>query len=971
MKHTSGNSRWSASAGAMALAISLLQASPATAQDEDASADDKTDVSEIVVIGTGTNISGVKAVGSEAVTVDREEIIATGMTSAADVVRTLPQVRNTDAYKEGGTQGGANSQQGNAINLRGLGSAATLVLVDGHRVVPTGAAATFTEANQVPLAALERIEVIADGASAIYGSDAVAGVVNYVLRKDFDGVEASFRTSNTSGGWEYTPSVTAGTHWDIGGRAGNIIVSYEYTHRDAYLRGDNPWLRQDLRSVGGADLRVNGATNSAASPGNIFVSTPGVNNTTIPLAGANVYYGLPASTTGIGITAGQLQLNNPNLIDTADYTDYTGSVERHHVSLFLNQELTDWLSVYAQGSYSHRHTLSRQINSAAGSIVNVTVPAFFIDPVTMLPDLGRPNPAYIPGIPGVAPGAPINVTYNFVSSTGIQNWDNTVKDYNITGGFKLDLPGNWKGEGYYTRGYDDACNFCNLGNNVNQAAVQYLIDTGEINPLSTAPISQANLNRILGDNIQQSGNKFDDWVLKFDGPLFDLPGGTVRAAFGGEIAKLANWNVNGANRGPLNVFALDTDKARSLGTRTIDSVFGELYVPLIAPEMDVPLMQELIVDGAVRYDDYSDVGSTTNPKIGVTWVVSDMLTLRGSWGTSFRAPGLPDVNPAAISIAFPLDPFPNTAPGQVNSDFCLPPMFGGTCFTTAALFILANPDIGPETATNWSIGGDFEPVKNLRFSATYYNISYKDRIIGPDVTGGWFAGPPNFGGYGAFVIPVQNTNVTGPNTCTLDPKLQEFLDRPILYGGFQNPCLIDVILDGRETNFAATKQDGIDASIDYMVPITDGAVNFNLSVNTVLHNKQQVLDGGPFTDVKGRQDQPVEWRGRGSISAFWRGFNASLYANYTGSYFNYQAVNPVDNSVVSPQKVHSWTTVDLTLGYSGMPESSFFKGYRVSATVQNLFDKDPPLMITANGAFNSSYSNPYGRTFTLQVSTSF
>ncbi|MBO9601077.1 MAG: TonB-dependent receptor [Novosphingobium sp.] len=985
------NSRLAGGAGALALAIGLLQAAPALAQDDGkdttvpdgkaASDDASTDVNEIVVVGsTGTNISGVKPVGSEAVTLDREQIQATGMTTAADVVRTLPQVRNIDAYHEGGTQAsGANSQQGNAINLRGLGSAATLTLVDGHRVVATGAASNFTEANQVPLAAIERIEVIADGASAIYGSDAVAGVVNYVLRKDFEGIEASVRVSNNSGGWEYTPGVTAGTHWNLDGRPGNIIVSYEYTHRNPWLASNSPWTRQDLRSVGGPDLRINGATNSAGSPGNIFVSpppfAPAPPNTAIPRAGSTIYYGLPDSATGVGLTLADLRLNDPNLIDTSYYTDYTGKLERHHVSAFFNQEVTDWLSLFAEGSYSHRHTFSRQMGGgvATGSLLNVTVPAYFINPVTMQPDFTKPNPAYISGIPGVAPGSPISVGYNISGSTGLQNWDNLVKDYNVTGGIDLTLPGGWKGEGYFTHGYDDSCNVCNFGNNIDPTAVQYLIDTGKINPFSTAQISPADLAMIEGDNIQEGFNTFDDWVLKFDGPLFDLPGGTVRSAFGGEIAKIANWNINGANRGPLNVFALDTDKDRSIGRREIDSVFGELYVPIVGPAMNVPLIQELTVDGAVRYDNYSDVGSTTNPKVGVTWVVNDMLTLRGSWGTSFRAPGLPDVNPAAVSAGFVISGFPNSWPGTVPSASCFDPSNPATCSVNAAMFVLANPDIGPERATNWSLGGDFTPVRNLRFSATYYNISYKDRILGPDVITAWLGGgAPDFGGYGKFIIPVNNTNVTGPNTCTLDPALQAFLDRPILYGGgITNPCLVNVILDGRETNLAATRQDGIDAAVNYTVPITDGSVNFNLAVNTVLNNTQQVVAGGPFVDVKNHQDQPVEWRGRASIGMFWRGFNATLFGNYTGSYTNYQAVDPLDNSVVPPQKVDSWTTFDLTLGYSGEQLGSFLKGYRLGVTVQNLFDRDPPLMITSQGAFNSSYSNPYGRTFTLQVSTSF
>lgn len=945
------------------------QAVQASSADTSISSQDEKAEETIVVVGT--NISGVKPVGSEAVSLNREQIIASGMTSPADVVRTLPQVRNLGEYREGGTYGSGNAQQGNAINLRGLGPAATLILVDGRRVVATGAAATFTEANQVPLAALQRIDVIADGASAVYGSDAVAGVVNYVLRKDFEGVEASFRVSNNNGGLEMTPSVTAGTHWDVGGLgAGNIIVSYEHTSRDPYLRGKNKWLMQDLRAVGGPDTRINGATGSAGSPGNIVVGTPGTNNLALPLAGANVYYGLPGSVSGNGITVSQLRLNDPNLIDTADFTDYTGEVTRDQVSAYFNQQLGDNVTLFASGGYSKRHTYSRQIASFSGSLTNVTVPAFLYDPVTNLPDPSKPNPAYISGIPGVAPGAPLTVQYNFSSSTGVNNWDNKVENYNITGGFTAKLPMDWNVEAYYTYGYDDACNYCNIGNNINPDSLQYLINIGSINPLSTQDISSDLLARIYGDNIQQSGNTFNDWLVKFDGPLFALPGGTARAAFGGEITKQSNWNVNGRHRGIDNDYVIDTDKTTSMGNRTIKSAFAELYLPLISQDMDVSFIQDLTLSGAVRHDDYSDVGSTTNPKIGLTWVVSDALTLRGSWGTSFRAPGLPDVNPSAFSSAFVFSNIPNNNPNIAN-DVC----FGPTCLTTIGLVYGANAEIGPEKATNWSMGADLSPFPNLRIGATYYNIAYKNRIMMPSfgLIGNFInPGYPDYAGYDYAIMPINNTNVTGPDTCTIDPVLQEYLDRPIMYGmRLINPCTIRGLLDGRNVNLAATQQDGIDVQIDYSIPFDGGEIVLNAAVNKVLHNKQQILPGAAFVDVKNRADQPIEWKGRSAIGVNWQNINAMLFVNYTGGYDNTSAVNPVDGTPVGTQRVGSWTTFDFNLGYGRVLENSVFKGIRASVNVQNLTDKDPPLVITSNSAFNASYSNPFGRTFTAQISASF
>src|SRR6185295_8495800 len=166
-----------------------------------------------------------------------------GADNVADVVRTLPQIQNLgfdEAVRENGNANQTgNSTRGTALNLRGLGATATLVLVDGHRLAPAGAVASFTEAIQVPFAAIERIEVVPDGASAVYGSDAIAGVVNYVLRKDFNGIEVSGRYSSNKYQGDWAGSVVGGTTWqDLGFLGhGNVILSYEHYRQNPALRG--------------------------------------------------------------------------------------------------------------------------------------------------------------------------------------------------------------------------------------------------------------------------------------------------------------------------------------------------------------------------------------------------------------------------------------------------------------------------------------------------------------------------------------------------------------------------------------------------------------------------------------------------------------------------------------------------------------------------------------------------------------
>lgn len=937
---------------------------PAKSSDQNTLTD--TQIREIVV--TGTNITGVKPVGSEAVTLSNETIRAIGVSTVADAVRTLPQVRNLGDYREGGTQGSYNSQQGNAINLRGLGQQATLTLVDGHRLVATGAASNFTEANQVPIAALQRIEVILDGASAVYGSDAVAGVVNFVLRKDFNGIEASARVTNQSGGMEYAPSLTVGRTWDHLGSlgAGNILISYEYTHRNPYLAGKNKFLRQNSTALGGPDNRLNGTTVTSAGPANIYVQNAnGAQNQTLPRAGAYTYYGLPNGA-NVGLSADQLLLNQPNLADSADYTDYTGRVDRHQVVLYANQELGDNLEVFLNGTYTHRHTFSRSINTL---VQNVTLSPYLYDSAGNITSTA--NPYYISGIPGVAAGSPLNLQYSALKDLGGSNFDNLVKTYAITGGLRAKLPHRWKVETYYTYGRDTACNYCQSKFNVNATALQYQINIGAINPLSSTPLSASQIATFTGDNVQRSGNGMDDSMVKFDGPLFSLPGGEVKMAFGGERNKVSNYNVNGANRNANNVAVFDTDEAKSRISRTIWSAYGEIYVPLVGDSMNVPLVRSLTIDGAVRYDHYSDVGKTTNPKIGGTWVVNDALSFRGSWGTSFRAPSLPDVNLYAFSAGVIFPSF-NSDPRVTNGFLNLPG--AGLTLANLAYIMGSNPDLKPETAKTWSFGGKLD-LHDFKLDMTYYYIKYSNRIASPNSLAAYQAGLyPGYAGYSQFVIPVNNPGTcSNANVTSADPVLQKYLSRTILYGNMANFCSINVIVDGRNTNLAATMQDGLDATLTYDHEFGEVAINSSIAVNWTMHNKEQVVSGAAFTNRLGYYNSPIEWRGRAALGAFWHGLSGNLFVNYTGSYTNDLAVNSLGNSI-SPQKVGDWVTVDTTIGLSKeLPQGTAgpLKGLRASLSILNLFNRDPRVVITSQGSYNGQYSNPLGRRFTLQLTSSF
>jgi iron complex outermembrane receptor protein len=1000
------------SAAAAALVTAL--AGPALAQDgASAGAGKGTEVGEVVVTATGTNISGVKPVGSEAVALDRRQIDDTGKTTVADVLRTLPQVQ-TLGYQEtsidtsyGGGFGGAqaasitaNPTHGDSINIRGLGgNNTTLVLVDGRRPAPSGVPSSFQEAVQVPLAALERIEVIADGASAIYGSDAISGVVNYVLRKHFDGLQLTGRYMTNDYGDGWSGAAVGGHSWDhVGGLGeGNIVVSYEHTYTGAILRGDIPQLRSDLRPFGGEDLRLvgtggpvsgsNGGYAYPGDPGNIVVYQ-GTNfaNPSNPREVNYLYYGLPTLSGGQVPTAAQVLsgLNQPNLVDRADYEDYQPRVRRDQLSVILHQDITPDLSVYYEGFFTKRDSDTRVFQSN-----NVDANR------ALWVQVNPGTPYYIPGLTG-ATNTPYYVQYNtlahYAPNGGLFYNSNTETTYTNTLGVKAKLPKAWNAEAYATYGLNNACGVCFIGSFISSDTPVFLdqeVNAGRVNPYTTDPIDSEEVKRLSGSNIQRGQNQFTDAVLKFDGPLFKAPGGEVKLAVGGEYAYWVNKVQNGANR-PCDQYILGANPACA----TADNVFrwdahsrtprqqwagfAELYVPIVGEGNGVPFVEELNLDAAVRHDRYTVFGATTNPKIGVTWKLGSDLQLRGSWGTSYRAPSLQDTDPGVFSVAVQIAPFPN-----FSGDPRLPTLPFGP-FSNVLLRLGANPDVKPEKGRHWSLGFDLTPhfVPGLKLSGTYYDITYKDRIGAPNLFPNYFLTPGSVNSL-AYLSPFLSAIPATPGCVNSDPStypkaLQDIIKGNLygpdtigfLYGAstLTNPCGLQVIIDQRVTNLAKTHQTGLDLSASYAIDTAFGGVNFSGGVSHIFQNKEQAVEGGPVNDALDRIGYPVSWRGRGTVGIFHGPVSANLSLNYVGGYTNdlpiQRYVSGSTTPVTDPQsQVPSWTTFDLNLNYS-FPDRfglSALKNVRASININNLFDRAAPVVLTGAVAADVSKHNVLGR----------
>lgn len=961
-------------------------------QDTQSAADDSENDKEIIV--TGTNIRGVAPVGSSATSISRQDIERSGQTQISDLLRTLPQVQTnsnfTDTPQLDGpnanafTGGGAfftNQTRGNATDLRGLGPAATLTLIDGRRQLATGTTSSFVETNRLPMAAIDHIEVISDGASAIYGSDAVSGVINYITRKDYEGLEATGRytTNKSYDTWGF--GVTAGTKWNLAGRPGNIIVSYDYDHRERMTYGDNRRTRADQTPYGGSNALYSTGVMpagpgyylfNACATGTTFLAFLPAPNQCIDLrpgggfaqsAVVVNYANIAAGLTGVP-TSGVYSTSLPSNVQSNDIRTFLPENQRHGLNVSLRQEITDWLDIYYQFTGSLRLT------------DNIT---YGTSPVT----ISRGDPFFPTSVvPASVPEVQVPLQ-NYRTHTRSRD-----EQYSNTFGLRVDLQQDWQAEAYGS--WSDAIFKSDDGQAKNKqpetAALNRLIKLGQYNPFLGLPIPQNVLDQstLTTDYANTSAKATSsDYVIKLNGPLFDIAGGPVRTAVGFERLEMSNRYqlfFTGVScptdlTKPCTLSPQRESTRSGNASRWVNAVFGEVYVPFVGPENERPLLRRLALDLAVRAERYSDFGTTVNPKVGVTWGLFDGFSLRGSWGKAFRAPNLTEISASTLPVF--------VVGSQTN--LTGNPAYGPPPPSSPATLIVggANPDLGPERATNWSVGFDFkgtDAVSGLTVSGTYYNIHYKDKIVSLPVST-FLANAQNAVVYAPYLTPVRPVAGCDPlRPETYAPAVREVLRVPPVTSIGGTVCNTELIIDARWQNAASVFQDGIDFNFAYRFDV-GGAGTFNVGANMtkILRLHEELIKGRRTTpDPVDRIFNPISFRARGNLGWARGPFNAGLTINYTPGYLNdvgFTQVNPPPGGVgpaVPPVRIHSWTTADLNLSVDlgrDHPHGPL-SGLRLNINVQNVTDSDPPVVLTGT-SFNSSYdarlANPYGRIFVFQV----
>jgi iron complex outermembrane receptor protein len=658
--------------------FTIAGALDAYAQGEVAQADE---IPETVLI-TGSLIRGTTAVGVPVTNLSPTDFANVGALNTADLFRSFPAANVMPSGV--GTNSGATIERGTKVNIRGLdtGTATrSLLMVDGIRFPAQGNGQCVVDPSIIPALSMDHVDVLVDGASATYGSDAVSGVINIILKRNMDGAITQARwTSSSSGKNRYLASAVWGRTWD----GGQITISYEWYNDQPIMGNAHSKYGLDHTPFGFDDRRPLGSsippTISAGTPSQVGGGKVGTaanlgigctNCYAIPLgtgqdwdAGAGgIGPTLPGSAPTLNWlafnTAGNRGTNGTrNIFDPYDIAWYDANQQRNGGHLTVDQRLTSNISFYGSAFYSNRRAtyLNPGNLSPAGNNIlqNIGVPTF--------------NPYY----PANAPSG-LRINYNNgYESPPITNAYELAQRYQL--GLNIALPFEWSGRVWFAETKDS--NFNHNTGLTNKAAVSAALGwtingtpaAGTTPAIATwtkpANVPYLNLfcdptaykcNSDVTTAYFQATRSFDQKMLinekgaNFDGPLFDLPGGTVKAAIG---TTFTSYHFSFLNLSNTNASSLIVPINVDPESRQVWAVFTQVNVPIFSEQNGLPFLRRLEFEASWRHDQYSDVKGTSNPKVSFNWSPIDDFTIRGTWGNSFRAPVFGEISPLAnVAIA--------------------------------------------------------------------------------------------------------------------------------------------------------------------------------------------------------------------------------------------------------------------------------------------------------------------------------
>lgn len=1016
------------SAAALTILACATGASAQTAPSSGSEVEDPQSASDLGdVIVVGSQIRGAAVNTALPVTVlDEEQILATGAVNGDDLMRSIPQMGDV-LFSAANNPQTSNAARGdvNSVNLRSLGVGNTLVLLNGRRIVqhPTSQGTSDTgtvpvlsyNSNAIPVSGLRRVEVLLDGAAAIYGADAVAGVVNTVLRDNFDGLRMTSQYGGAEGTHlrELNLGLFAGRNFE----RGNISGFIDYTDRTALRAEDQDFTATDnLRPLfaGEPDFASSltpDFRNTRGAWANLaVVNGPGTirRGATALTTAAGAFHIQPTALAGCLVPNGDVCLGSGALsfngvqrelrFDTAPGTTVLPDTQRLNIFVTGRYDLTDSITAFGEIGFYTADT--HRVQPPVINLNTLVIPASNywnpFGPVNFAD--GSPNPNRIVGLTNVpAGGLAVRLNqYRFVDA-GYQGVDVSNYQSRALGG----LRGEWRGFDWETALLYSEAEAVDESDAVNTTALQASLalstpdaynpfNGGCVNQTSfgdCTPSSQTAIDAITFRLRRESRTTLTQFDFKVSRPdLFSLPAGEVGIAFGVEARRETQSDDRDANLdGTIphidsvtgvvslsNVIAVSQNPDTE-GDRSVASAYVEFAIPLVSPEMNIPLVRALDVQIAGRAEHYSDFGDVAKPKIAVSWDIFDGLRLRGSYSEGFRAPNLEQVNTATYGRL-------TTNPDYIRCEADLRAgriATFGACSRSigASLLVSGNPDLEPEESTNSSYGVVFEPnflpeaLGDITLTVDRWHIQ-QEKIVGL------------FGGRNAVVQDYLDRVQGGSNPLVTRAAVNAD-DIALFAGTGITPVGVITSISDRFVNLLPQDVEGMDFGLIWSLrdtPIGDFRLNLNAAKliafgrdpGPAVDALYAARDAGiinaatplPETSDLLAQNGRPEWRVSGSLIWSQGPWQVGAFTQYIS------AVDDTDllSATGTPWEVDSQITGNLYFQYEWEDTFDWASDTRIRIGARNITDEAPPLSST--GYLGSLY-RPYGRYWYATITKTF
>ncbi len=895
------------------------------------------------VVVTGTLLHRTDTETPSPVTfVSKEDIVRSGLTTTADVVRSI-SADNSGTIPTAFGNGFAAGSSG--VALRGLTVNSTLVLINSRRTsnypLADDGERGFVDLNTIPLDDVDHIEVLKDGASSLYGTDAIAGVVNIILRDNFQGAtgEVEGGTSEHGGGNMLRMTGTVG-YGDLATNKFNAHINLEY-ERDDFIRvgqRDFPFNNNDLSPIGGFDFNSPTSVYGSVAPGHL--TDPNDPTTGVQDEGALLQILRPG---GCGPIAKKTTDDSGTYCEQniAPYGDDQPKDERYggyaRISVQPNGDTEAWLDasyfenkVWVHGTPSNIRTTTPHITS------NIALPAYLTSGARNPNDPFAANcPAT--GVEGVTPCEDAMIHYRFGDIPGFSQYDTHV--IRTTGGIK----GTWDGFTYDTAfvvahssldsELDGFLDFNQLLSDVRDGSYNFIDpsqNSGAVRAALAPPLTKT------------STTDMDSFDVRASHDLFDLPGGAAALGFGFEVRHEETKDPD-LNPG-LN--ALGLGLAHTIGNRNIYSGFAEL---------GMPVFKTLEVNVSGRYDHYSDFGDTFNPKVGAKWTPIPEIALRGTYSTGFRAPSFSENGSSEAEGFITFNPqsfYPAWAALHGNDEYTQP--YGLGLLTTA------NPNIQPETSTNYTVGTILQPFTEPNITATvdYYHIE-KKKVISP-------ADP-----FPALDAAFLGGSIPPGDTVIFDNPDPQHPDAP----------LRPVVVGAPYINAASLVTDGIDMEVNGIFDVGYGITWNTLFSGTYIFTFDFTPSkGSPTQHWVGTQSPYILSSGAGTPQARGTWSNTLTYEDWTlsGTLYYTKGIKEATVDATGDSSCDFYSTAKKFCHMNAFWDFDLTARYRIDenvelfGTVRNLFDTKPPLDVIdyAGVNYNPTYAQQgiVGRFFALGVS---